>query len=77
MGLAARFALPPLSVVGLSLLGAALHNLAQLGVLAGFYTGPGPALRLLGPALLISAVTGLVTGLVALFALEKLGEFGP
>jgi heptaprenyl diphosphate synthase len=73
MGLAARYALPPLSVVGVSMIGAALHNLAQLGVLAGFYTGRGPALRLLPVALLVSVATGLATGLFALFALEKLG----
>lgn len=73
MGLAARFAFPPLSVVGVSVVGAVLHNLAQLGVLSGFYTGPGPAVRLLPVALLVSAATGLATGLIALFALEKLG----
>jgi heptaprenyl diphosphate synthase len=73
MGLAARYALPPLSVVGVSIVGAVLHNLAQLGVLAGFYTGTAPALRLLPAALLVSAATGLATGLFALFALEKLG----
>lgn len=73
MGLAARFAFPPLSVVGVSVVGAVLHNLAQLGVLSGFYTGPGPAMRLLPVSLLVSAATGLATGLIALFALEKLG----
>ena len=73
MGLAAKYAFPPLSVVGVSVVGALLHNMAQLGVLAGFYTGPAPALRLLPAALLVSAATGLVTGLFALFALEKLG----
>jgi len=73
MGLAAKYALPPLSVVGVSVVGAALHNLAQLGVLAWLYTGPGPARRLLPPVLLVSAATGLATGLFALFALEKLG----
>ena len=31
----------------------------ELGVLSWFYTGPGPALRLLPAALLVSAVTGL------------------
>jgi len=77
MGIAARVALPPFSVVGLSIIGAALHNLAQLGVLAAFYTGPGPAARLLAPALLMAAATGLGTGLVARFALEKLGAIGP
>ena len=76
MGLAARYALPPLSVVGVSVVGAALHNVAQLGVVAGFYTGVGPALRLLPAALLLSAATGLVTGLFALFSLEKLGLIG-
>lgn len=73
MGLAVRYALPPLSVVGVSMVGAAVHNVAQLGVLAGLYTGPGPALRLLPVALLVSVATGLATGLFALFALEKLG----
>jgi len=73
MGLAVRYALPPLSIVGVSVVGAALHNMAQLGVLAGFYTGPGPALRLLPAALFVAAATGLATGLFALFALEKLG----
>jgi len=73
MGLAARFAFPPLSVVGVSVVGAVLHNLAQLGVLSGFYTGPGPAMSLLPVSLLVSAATGLATGLIALFALEKLG----
>jgi heptaprenyl diphosphate synthase len=73
MGLAARYALPPLSVVGVSIVGAAAHNVAQLGVLAGFYTGRGPAMRLLPVALLVSVATGLITGLIALFALEKMG----
>ncbi|MCK4410405.1 MAG: Gx transporter family protein, partial [Candidatus Eisenbacteria sp.] len=70
--LAARFAFPPLSVVGVSVVGAVLHNLAQLGVLSGFYTGPGPAMGLLPASLLVSAASGLATGLIGLFALEKL-----
>ena len=72
MGLAARAAVPPLGVVGVSMVGAAFHNVAQLGVLAGIYTGPSAAARLLPVALLIAAASGLGTGLVALFALEKL-----
>lgn len=72
MGFAAQAALPPLGVVGLSLIGAAFHNVAQLAVVAGLYTGPSGAARLLPFALLMAAVSGLVTGLVALFALEKL-----
>ena len=77
MGLAARFALPPLGIVGVSVVGAVCHNLAQLGVLAGLYTGPEAALRLLPAALLVSAATGVVTGLVAFFVLEKLGLYRP
>jgi heptaprenyl diphosphate synthase len=76
MGLAVRFAFPPLGVVGVSLLGAAAHNVAQLGVVAGIYTGPSAAVRLLPAALLIAAAGGLATGLIALFALEKLAPSG-
>jgi heptaprenyl diphosphate synthase len=63
---------PPLGVVGLSLIGAACHNLTQLGVVAGLYTGPSGAAVLLPMALVVSAGAGLATGLVAFFVLEKL-----
>jgi heptaprenyl diphosphate synthase len=76
MGAAAKFAAPPLSVVGISIFGALCHNLAQLGVLSGLFTGVGPAAKLLPIALLVSAASGTITGLVALFALEKLGQHG-
>jgi heptaprenyl diphosphate synthase len=72
MGLARRVAFPSLGVVGLSLIGAAVHNIAQLAVVAGLFTGVAAASMMLPAALLLAAVTGLVTGLVALFALEKL-----
>lgn len=71
MGAFARFS-PPLGVVGLSLIGAACHNVAQLGVVAGLYTGLDGAARLVPAALLVSAAAGLATGVVAFFALEKL-----
>lgn len=74
MSLAARFALPPLGVVGVSVIGAACHNLAQLGVVGALYAGSGAALRLLPAALLVSAGAGLATGLVARFALERFGD---
>lgn len=77
MGVARRLAFPPLGVVGLSLIGAAAHNVAQLGVVAGAFTGAPAALRLLPAAILLAAVTGLLTGLIALFALEKLPVRGP
>ena len=72
MGLARRVAFPPLGVVGLSLIGAAVHNIAQLTVVAGLFTGAAAASRMLPPALLLAVVTGLATGLIALFVLEKL-----
>jgi heptaprenyl diphosphate synthase len=74
MSLAVRFALPPLGVVGVSLIGAATHNVAQLGVVAGVYGGPVLAVKLMPAALLVGVVAGLATGLVALFAFEKLAR---
>lgn len=71
MGVFSRLS-PPLGVVGLSLIGAAFHNLAQLGVVAGLYTGPSGAALLVPMALIVSAAAGLATGLVAFFVLEKL-----
>jgi heptaprenyl diphosphate synthase len=76
MGAAARYATPPLSAVGVSVTGAALHNVAQLAALGALYTGAGPAFRLLPAALLLSAASGVITGLVALFVLEKLDLLG-
>jgi heptaprenyl diphosphate synthase len=71
MGLGSRLS-PPLGVVGLSVIGAAAHNLAQLGVVAGLYTGARGALVLVPMALIVSGAAGLATGLVAFFVLEKL-----
>jgi heptaprenyl diphosphate synthase len=78
MGLFARLS-PPLGAVGLSLIGAACHNLAQLAVVGGLYTGPAAAMRLVPMALIVSAGAGLATGLAAFFVLEKVplpGENG-
>jgi heptaprenyl diphosphate synthase len=72
MGAAAKAARPPLGVVGVSLTGAAAHNLAQLGAVAVLYTGAGAALRLAPVALVAAAASGFGVGLVALFVLEKL-----
>ena len=71
MGVFSRLS-PPLGVVGLSLIGAASHNLAQLGVVAGLYTGPRAAATLVPMVLVVSAGAGLATGIVAFFVLEKL-----
>lgn len=72
MGLARRVAYPPLGVVGLSMLGAAAHNIAQLVVVALLYVAWSAAARMLPPALFLAAAAGLATGLVAFFALDRL-----
>lgn len=74
MGAAARFGAPPLGIVGVSVVGAVCHNLAQLGVVDALYAGSGAAWGLLPAALLISAGAGLATGLAARFALVKFGR---
>lgn len=71
-----RFVTPPLGVVGVSLVGALFHNLAQLSVVAILFTGPGPAARFVPVAILMAAVAGLGTGLVALFALRRIDRGG-
>ena len=73
MGAAARLGAPPLGVVGVSMIGAACHNLAQLGVVGWLYAGGGAAWGLVPLALLVSAGAGLATGIAARFALDKLG----
>ncbi len=75
MGAARKVAFPPLGVAGLSMLGAAAHNVAQLGVVGSLYLGWSAAWRLLPAALLLAAVAGLVTGLVAFLALGRMGSF--
>jgi heptaprenyl diphosphate synthase len=69
MGAAARWAAPPLGVVGVSMVGAACHNAAQLAVVARLF-GVGAA-GLVPIALLVSAGAGLATGLAARFTLDR------
>jgi heptaprenyl diphosphate synthase len=73
MGVAARIGAPPLGIVGISMIGAACHNLAQIGVVAWLYAGVGAASAFVPIALLVSAGAGLATGIVARFALDRLG----
>lgn len=75
MGVAHR-ASPPLGVVGISLAGALFHNLGQLGVVAVLFTGIGPALRLAPLAAFMAAGAGLITGIIALLVIERLGRPG-
>ncbi len=71
---AARTASPPLGVVGVSLVGALFHNLGQLVVVAALFAGVGPAVRLVPLATLMAAGSGLVTGLIAMLVIERLGH---
>jgi len=77
MALAARLARPPLGVVGVSLVGALCHNLAQLAVVAALYTGVAAATRLVPAAILVSAAAGLGTGVVASVAIDRIRLFAP
>jgi uncharacterized membrane protein len=64
MALAYRVLSPPLSLLGVSVLGSAAHVLGQLGALAGLFD-LGRGILVLSPALLATAVPlGLVTGAV-------------
>lgn len=73
MGVAVRYGVPPLGVVGVSLIGAAANNTAQLAVVAWMYGGTILAATLLPAALLVGAAAGLLTGLVSAFALQRIG----
>ncbi len=76
MWVAFRLAAPPLGVVGVSLVGALFHNVAQLSVLAILFTGPGPAVHLMPAAMLMAAIAGFGTGLVALFTFKRIDRGG-
>ncbi len=76
MWVAFGLAAPPLGVVGVSLVGALFHNMGQLSVVAILFTGPGPAARLVPVAILMAAVAGFGTGLIALLALKRIDRGG-
>jgi len=65
MGLARRFLHPPLSVVGISILGALAHNVSQLLLAYSLYIRRNELFLLLPPILLSTLLTGCVIGLVA------------
>lgn len=73
MGLTARLVPRLFSPVGLSLIGALFHNLAQLFVAHLFFIRKLEAVLLIGPVLiLIGAVTGLMNGLAADLLIKNL-----
>jgi len=72
MGALVRTSMPPLGVVGVSLVGAAVHNVTQLAVVAALFVGATAATGLLPAALLVSAPAGFATGIVAWLVLNRL-----
>jgi heptaprenyl diphosphate synthase len=72
MLVAARLGSPQLSPLGLSLLGAAAHAVAQLGVVGVWFAGRSEILSLLPLFLAIALVTGSITGLAADALLARL-----
>jgi heptaprenyl diphosphate synthase len=71
MGLVRRHAVPPLSVIGASVVGAAANNAVQIHVFALFFTGGSPPRGLLGGFIIMGALVGLVTGLLSAELLKK------
>ena len=66
MGIGVRLAMPPLSILGVSVVGSAAHVSGQLLALAALL-GIGGDVLVLGPVLMATAVpVGLVTGVVVL-----------
>jgi len=65
--------IPPLSIVGVSCLGAVANNVVQVLVFSAAFA-PSEALRgLVGAFILLGVVVGLATGAVAAVVLRKLG----
>ena len=71
MEVARRVMIPPLSLVGASVLGAVLNNVAQIQVFAVLFTGGGAPRELMGTFMIIGAAVGLVTGMLASVLLDK------
>jgi heptaprenyl diphosphate synthase len=75
MAIALRAASPPLSLLGVSVVGAAAHGVGQLAVL-GVLVGGGEAILALAPVLLASAVPlGLLTGALVVAVHHRVGSW--
>jgi heptaprenyl diphosphate synthase len=70
MGLARRFFRPALSVIGISISGALVHNLTQLYLAYRLYVHRGQIFYLLPPLLLSALLTGFFIGAVAALVLS-------
>lgn len=71
MGVVRRHMMPPLSVVGASLVGAVTNNAVQIYVFALLFTGGSPPRGLMGAFIIIGALVGLVTGILSAELLRK------
>jgi heptaprenyl diphosphate synthase len=75
MAVAWRVAAPPLTILGISVLGSAAHVLGQLAAIGALF-GAGSSVLSLAPLLLATAVPlGLVTGAVVLAIDRRLGAW--
>jgi heptaprenyl diphosphate synthase len=64
MGLVWRYLSPALSVIGISVLGALAHNVAQLYLAYRLYVHRAELFYLIPPVLLSALLTGCITGLI-------------
>jgi heptaprenyl diphosphate synthase len=64
----------PFSPLGISIAGAVFHNLAQLAVASLLFVGLKELLFLFPAFLLISVISGSITGTIALFTLRPLSR---
>jgi heptaprenyl diphosphate synthase len=71
MGLAWRFLRPPLSVVGVSILGALAHNVTQLVLAYWLYIRREEVFYLLPPILLGTLLTGCLIGLIVALLTDR------
>jgi len=71
MGLAWSYLCPPLSVVGVSILGALAHNVSQLILAYGLYIRRNELFLLLPPIVLSSLLTGCVIGLIVALVTDR------
>lgn len=71
MAAARAVAVPPLSITGASVTGAAANNVVQIFVFALLFTGGGVPRQLMGAFIVLGAAVGLVTGLISAQLIKK------
>lgn len=74
VALSLRWLRPPLGLVGVSILGAIAHNVTQLSVAYFLFVQIKGLFYYLPFMLLLALISGLVTGLIAVYLFERLGR---